>query len=124
MKSQIVSTIEHHLTPNTDAERAVFLRATTSHETAHLEVRAPGGGWVKEVPDLNTSFTAADLVQLRFTSPEQLRVLAYLCEQAASRMEAMQLARISMGVDYVVKTEHPDLIRRNGTTKDLPPTRG
>lgn len=108
MKGQIVSVTEFQATPNTDSERAVFLRATTTHECAKLELRAPGGGFVKETPDLNTAFSCADLVQMRFQTPEQLRALAHLAEQVASRMEAMKLARISMGTEYVVNGDPRD----------------
>ena len=111
MKAQLVTTPEHQFTPTTDTERTVFRRAIATHELATIEMRAPGGGFVKEEPaDLNTPFSYLDLVQMRFQTPDQLRALAMLFNQMANRMDALALARIQMGrgTEYVVNGNGAD----------------
>jgi len=125
MKSELNTVAEHRYTPTSDLERTIFRRVATTHECVKLELHAPDGGFVKEQSDLNTPFTAEDLVQLRFTSPAQLMLLAELCEKAAHHLAAMQTAHAIGGRAEKDTPQHVVTpIRRNGTTRDLPPTRG
>jgi hypothetical protein len=76
--------------PTSPAERNVFLAAFATPTLAQLELRAPGGAFVRMGTSPTEEFTPSTTIAMRYDSPAQLYAMAALFATLAKRMEDMQ----------------------------------
>jgi hypothetical protein len=77
--------------PTSPAERNVFLAAFATPTLAQLELRAPGGAFVRVGGNYpTTEFTPSTTIAMRYDSPAQLYAMAALFATLARNMEDMQ----------------------------------
>jgi hypothetical protein len=115
--------------PTSPAERNVFLAAFATPTLAQLELRAPGGAFVRVGGNYPTEFQPNAVIAMRYESPAQLYAMAALFATLAKSMEDMQPTPIvpasGFGVEPLGRemkralanaARVPDPIRRESTT--------